>query len=205
MAPPSNLLTLPNEIRDKIIRYCMVISAIDLDHEYSWLIARYPIMIITTNRPSPQASAQLLRCCKQLYREALPILYGDNILSLSSYEMNFDFYDSRKFYYLSILPMVKHVCFSSGSPNAWNTREMLKEMPKLRSWSMGGLEYGLKQDDKELVKEVKTIVRSARNLFKGIAASPRDIKIGLVTRADQPGKRWSTDRSWCSKSTYIQY
>lgn len=29
-------------------------------------------------RPSPQASTQLLRCCKVLYQEAFPILYGDN-------------------------------------------------------------------------------------------------------------------------------
>lgn len=73
MAEPS-LLGIPVEIREKILRGCMVIGMAEV---------RKP-GTPTHRFERSKASSEILRVCKQLYSEGAPILYGENILYYSS-------------------------------------------------------------------------------------------------------------------------
>lgn len=146
-------------------------------------------------RPSPQASTQLLRCCKVLYQEAFPILYGDN-----TFYFDWFFFWARSWRkqlnFSRILPAIRHIYVGNSiwlhQPTVDEVQEMLKAMPNLRTYGMVGTHYNhLQENDKELVHRVKIIVRQNGDIFRGIAATSRDVEVGLVTIPDQPGKTWA--------------
>jgi hypothetical protein len=76
MSTPS-LLGLPRELRDKILRYCLVIGVAD------WRGYLRPKKMRELHRPC--ASSQFARVCKTLYEDSLPILYSANTLFFNDF------------------------------------------------------------------------------------------------------------------------
>ncbi|QDS76859.1 hypothetical protein FKW77_003405 [Venturia effusa] len=213
---PATLLTIPQELRDKILRYCMVIGVVDLaayisKHPKYWtdddpapeedagkaIGASHKREV--DHRPSPQASAQLLQCGKILYEEALPILYGDNIFywqysaTARTALLPVDTVDHETKY-----SAIKHIYICSGPWNEYDIKVLLGKMSNLRSCSIVGTGYNpLQKDDEALVRHIKQIFRSNLSIFKGSVpwrySSSRDwsVHLGLATQADQPGKDWA--------------
>lgn len=233
-ATPPNLLTLPRELRDKILKYLMVIGVVDLEVYVSrnpeYWIDDDPIPQNTTPedasrsgaharsnqnyRPSPQASAQLLRSCKMLYEQAHPTLYGDNIFYSQSWNARReDFLPFRcglDVDHESKYRAIKHVYIGGGPWSGYEVWKMLRGLPYLRSCSVVGTGYDPVQKDSEaLVRHVKQIYRSNRGIFNGarplLYGRPYDCcQLGLVTRADRPGEDWALHVSSFSRGAFSQ-
>lgn len=125
MAHPT-LLGLPLELRWKILRNCLVIG-----------IAQIPSP--PTGEPfrigEPEASSQLLRVCKQLYEEALPILYQENIMFCRNATYLESFVSQRA---PSTRPMIRHVCIAGRNHFGLSTQldhyiPFFESLPNLRS------------------------------------------------------------------------
>ncbi|KAE9991928.1 hypothetical protein EG327_010606 [Venturia inaequalis] len=98
MAEPS-LLGIPVEIREKILRNCMVIgvaSTRKIAHDHPFDL--------------PLASSQLLLVCRQLYSEGVPILYGENIIHYRNGAAMWSFVSKMT---VETRSMIKHVGISS--------------------------------------------------------------------------------------------
>jgi hypothetical protein len=113
-----NLLGLPREIRDKILKNCLVIGIAFPYHDKAY----------RTFKP-PYAASQILRVCRLLYEEALPILWGTNIICFH------DLSDLKRFLSFSsvdVQTMIHHIWirrqFGLGS-----NISMLGILPNLRS------------------------------------------------------------------------
>lgn len=181
MVPP-NLLTLPREIRDKILRYCPVIGVMyipEIDgggYPYPGWVA---YLFDRPNRfmgylETPRALEQLLQCCKMLYAEGLPILYGENVLYFSSpYRMRKSLLRRK-----NICAEVKHV-FAGSAPDNTFVHDMLTAMPKLKTFDML---HGksTEREDQAIVQQIKALYRYSDSLVECIAATSRRIELGLL-------------------------
>lgn len=79
----SMLMTLPGEVRNKILRNLMSNSAPILPRT-SYQVLSYSnyseVEVSTEYLKNVARSSQILRCCQNLYHEAIPILYQENTL-----------------------------------------------------------------------------------------------------------------------------
>lgn len=125
----STLLGLPLELRWKILRNCLVIG-----------IAQIPSP--PTGEPfriaEPEASSQILRVCKQLYDEAFPILYQENIIFCRNATYLESFISQKA---PSARSFIRHVCISGRthhrlSAQLDNYLPFFESLPNLRSFNV---------------------------------------------------------------------
>lgn len=80
----SPLLSLPLEIKRAIYSILLVSEhRIDKAHEK---LGKKPLVLATEDRPAFNIDSTILRTCRQVYEEALPILYGCNTFCFSDPE-----------------------------------------------------------------------------------------------------------------------
>ncbi|TID16099.1 Heat shock protein 60 [Venturia nashicola] len=125
MANP-NLLGLPLELRWKVLRNCLVIG-----------VAQIPSP--PTGEPfrisKPEASSQLLRVCQQIYNEAFPILYQENIIFCRNATYLESFVTQKA---PSTRSMIRHICIAGQthhrlSAQLDNYLPFFESLPNLRS------------------------------------------------------------------------
>lgn len=125
MANPT-LLGLPLELRWKILRYCLVIGIAQIPS---------PAFGEPFRIGEPEASSQLLRVCKQIYNEAFPILYQENIIFCRNATYLESFVSQKA---PSSRSMIRHVCISGRTHNRLiaqldNYLPFFESLPSLRS------------------------------------------------------------------------
>lgn len=181
MAAP-NFLGLARELRDKILRYCMFIGIIPFEKSPcvgNLMLDRYNHS--TTPQCSlgynSQASSQILRCCKMIYDEALPILYGENVLY-------FNFPGEKLVKTFSwnpkIVAEIKHTYIGAG-PHKAKTFKMLAVMPKLKSFGYSFTEHlPLRYPEDQVLKRIKKKFQYSSFVFHVLSMVPRDIEVGLL-------------------------
>lgn len=128
MSHPS-LLGLPIELRLMILRNCLVIG-----------IAQIPSA--DTGEPfrigEPEASSQVLRVCKQLYEEAFPILYQENIIYCRNATYLESFVSQKA---PSTRLMIRHVCIAGRNRYRLSAQlntylPFFESLPNLRSFNI---------------------------------------------------------------------
>jgi hypothetical protein len=169
-----SLLSMPREIRDKVLRNCLVIG----------LAFRYPDRRAYTcrNFKSPDTSTQILRVCKTLYEEALPILYGANILCFN------DLKELKQFLSYSshdVEAMIHHI-YMRNQRGLANNLSMLSILPNLRSLhvlSTGFIPYGDQRSIADYLNDSNSYATKlvpAKTFIQQITRHFSQIEIGVV-------------------------
>lgn len=172
MAEPS-LLGIPVEIREKILRGCMVIGMAEV---------RKP-GTPTHRFERSKASSEILRVCKQLYSEGAPILYGENILYYSS-GTTLPYFLSRT--NLATRSMIKHVCVGA-SHNMNQQSDVLDTLTKLHTFDMFSCSYGWSQDEldrrfagRPYITRPRDLDLPPRKLIRRLMGRAQSIGIGAI-------------------------
>ncbi|RDI79911.1 Heat shock protein 60 [Venturia inaequalis] len=172
MAEPS-LLGIPVEIRERILRNCMVIgvaSARKIAHDHPF--------------DPPFASSQLLRVCSQLYTEGIPILYGENMIHYRTGAAMKSFVSKMT---AETRSMIKHVGVSSC--DRLNSHiDVVDTLTNLKTFNIFVNQgHGTSAElDSLFAKDSKVKYRDRNfgmppsNFFRSLAGRPEVVEIGLI-------------------------
>ncbi|RDI79912.1 putative transporter [Venturia inaequalis] len=161
MATPS-LLSIPPELRLKILRCCMVVG----------------ILGITTSPSNFRgATSQILRLSKEVHNEALPILYGENIFHFDNGQaMENDLSCINK----HAKCMIRHV--SLGNAAGLTTKKAtLKSLTGLRGFSVFLTKVGMLH----LTEPEENMTFAAKNMppktvVQDLSRKCRGVEVGVV-------------------------
>lgn len=127
---------------------------------------------------APRALVQLLQCCKMLYEEGLPILYGQNVLSFASPSLGLQ----------TMLPKHKNICaevnhlFATNGPDHKTVHEMVTAMPKLKTFCMlrSGSTAPPERGDPAMTRQIKDNYFYGHFLSQDRTAASRQIELGIL-------------------------
>lgn len=124
----------------------------------------------------PEASSQLLRVCQQLYDEAIPILYGENIIL---YLCGTTFEQSLSDASLAIKSNIKHVCVQcvNGFTKQSRLLNALTSLKSLNLLYMPILEQRV-QFDEQYVKVHYDI--PLKTLLRYFCRKSKPIEVGVI-------------------------
>lgn len=172
MAEPS-LLGIPVEIREKILRNCMVIGVASArrksnDHPFD----------------PPLASSQLLCVCSQLYTEGIPILYGENMIHYRTGAAMKSFVSKMT---AETRSMIKHVGVSSC--DRLNSHiDVVDTLTNLKTFNIfvnqghgtsAELDSLFAEDSKVKYRD-RNFGMPPSNFFRSLAGRPEVVEIGLI-------------------------
>lgn len=181
MASPT-LIDIPMELRNKILRSCMVIGIAVAPLWGSWFFSKYR----TPNIEEPYASSQILCVCKQLQEEASPILYGENILYFRT-TMCLDLFLRNKS--LATKGMVKYILLREKEGLTTRLHE-LKFLVGLRSFTFLNFTSGPAHVVMDKMFGSSSIVssdcpsrrrRPQKTLVRYLCAESRKVEVGILS------------------------